>query len=375
MARTGKIAHLPQHIRTQLNTRLADGLAAKPILSWLNALPETKAILARSFDARPISEQNLSHWRSTGYQEWLAHQDILAHAKDLAAHRQELQTVAPGQSFTDHLAAAVAFRYGAILAAQGLALDDSAIDQLRALGKTCQAVVKLRRSDQNAARLKIETERWELTRPNLTAENDEKLKRRQRDALAAPIWAAAKAGENLEKFGDGPASRIGVEYLREIETCPDPANFESKVLTPENLEKAERHAAEMKKNPPVKQTDVQAAVEMLREMDKALDKNGELKPKSPRRRPRAARPKCRPAKPRSPHRGSRTKAGLPRRSRQAKAGRPVHHSFSEGGGVHKAHPTPTPPPPTEGILSTPAPATPPVTSPTPTEAPIKVNPT
>src|SRR5438094_278684 len=48
MTRTGKIARLPHTIREQLNRRLQDGELGKPILQWLNSLPEVKAL----FDAR-----------------------------------------------------------------------------------------------------------------------------------------------------------------------------------------------------------------------------------------------------------------------------------------------------------------------------------
>jgi hypothetical protein len=99
MARIGKIARLPRLIRSELNSRLQDGQEGKQIVLWLNSLPEVKALLAQSFDARPINEQNLSDWRQRGYEEWLARQDLFAQARQLAADWQELQSVAPGHSF------------------------------------------------------------------------------------------------------------------------------------------------------------------------------------------------------------------------------------------------------------------------------------
>jgi hypothetical protein len=286
MARNGKIARLSRQLRHQLNTRLADGAEGKDLLPWLNDLPEVKNLLAEKFEARPITDQNLSEWRHGGYAEWLAEENILAHVRDLAEHRHGLQSAAPGQSLADHLAAALAFRYASLLATSGLELDEAAIDQLRALAKTCQAVVKLRRSDQNAARLKIETERWELNRPNLTAKNDADLKRLQRDTLAAPILAAAKSAEHVQKFGAGPAARWAINYLREIETCPDPANFQSKTLTPEIVANLQHQAQQAAKTPPKKLPDVAAAHEMLWQIDQALDKHGNIKPpKKTKKRP------------------------------------------------------------------------------------------
>jgi hypothetical protein len=70
-ARTGKIARLPETIRTTLNERLADGHESSVILDWLNRQPETKAVLKAQFGGNPVSKQNLSVWRQGGFQEWI----------------------------------------------------------------------------------------------------------------------------------------------------------------------------------------------------------------------------------------------------------------------------------------------------------------
>ena len=72
MTRTGKIARLPREVRDQLNRRLCDGEPGSQLDIWLNALPESQAVLAREFAGRPISEQNLSEWKRGGYGDWLA---------------------------------------------------------------------------------------------------------------------------------------------------------------------------------------------------------------------------------------------------------------------------------------------------------------
>jgi hypothetical protein len=153
MARIGKIARLPGDIRSQLNSRLQNGAVGRQIIPWLNSLPEVKRVLAQQFAGRPISEQNLSKWRQGGYEEWLARRDVLPQVEELAANLQDIAAVTRGQSLTDHLAAAIGFRYAAILAAKGPELDEKSLVQLRALRPVCQAVVQLRRSDQLAAEL------------------------------------------------------------------------------------------------------------------------------------------------------------------------------------------------------------------------------
>jgi len=230
MARIGKIARLPGDIRSQLNSRLHEGLEGKSLLVWLNALPQVQEILAQSFDHRPVTEQNLSDWRQGGYQDWLAREDVLAHARAMAAGRHELQTLAPGQSFADHLAAAVGFQMAAVLAAHGSQLNDDALGQLRSLSHTCQAVAKLRRSEQDAARLQIETERWQRDREQRDDDRAQTLQQRQRDTLAAPFWAAVRKGQRAAQFGASEAVKVGLDFLEEIETCKDPAHFESKVI-------------------------------------------------------------------------------------------------------------------------------------------------
>jgi hypothetical protein len=72
MARIGKIARLNPAIRTQPSSRLAGGADGQHPLHCLNSLPPVRETLARPCDARSINQQNLSHWRSVGYHDWLA---------------------------------------------------------------------------------------------------------------------------------------------------------------------------------------------------------------------------------------------------------------------------------------------------------------
>ena len=97
MTRPGKIARLPHDLRAQINSRLQDGADGPRLLLWLNGLPQVREILARDFHARPVNQQNLSNWRLGGYQEWLAHQDLLALAVQLANRAHPRPAVAPGQ--------------------------------------------------------------------------------------------------------------------------------------------------------------------------------------------------------------------------------------------------------------------------------------
>jgi hypothetical protein len=110
----GKIARLPRIIRDELNSRLDDGEPGVRLVAWLNGLPDTQRVLATDFGGRPISEQNLSEWKAGGYHKWLARQDALSQARELAADAKEL-TTATDVKLTDHLATVLAARYATAL--------------------------------------------------------------------------------------------------------------------------------------------------------------------------------------------------------------------------------------------------------------------
>src|SRR5580658_2810733 len=68
---TGKISRLPEAVRLELNRRLQNSVPTREIVDWLNALPEVRAVLRAQFGGSPISEDNVSKWRKTGYAAWL----------------------------------------------------------------------------------------------------------------------------------------------------------------------------------------------------------------------------------------------------------------------------------------------------------------
>jgi hypothetical protein len=91
--RRGKIARLPRAIRETLNRRLSDGEMAHSLLIWLNAQPEVQSILTQQFEGRPITEQNLSEWRHSGYLDW---QQTEFFRESLTGLAEELQSLGLG---------------------------------------------------------------------------------------------------------------------------------------------------------------------------------------------------------------------------------------------------------------------------------------
>ena len=158
MTRNGKIARLSRTTRDELCRRLQDGEPGVRLVAWLNSLPDTQRVLATDFGGRPISEQNLCEWKAGGYRDWLARQETLSQARELAADAKELTAATDGK-LTDHLATVLAARYAAALAGWDGEVTEEFRRKLRTLRSLCQDIVELRRGDHSGARLNLEQER------------------------------------------------------------------------------------------------------------------------------------------------------------------------------------------------------------------------
>jgi hypothetical protein len=176
MTGKGKIARLPRGIRDQLNRRLDEGEAGNVLVCWLNELPEVKEVLGGQFGGRPINEQNLCEWKARGHREWLARQEALAHARELAADAKELGEATDGK-LTDHLATVLAARYAAALGGWDGEVTEEFRRKLRALRGLCQDIVELRRGDHSGARLSMERTRLERESEKTEEEVVEHFKR------------------------------------------------------------------------------------------------------------------------------------------------------------------------------------------------------
>jgi hypothetical protein len=84
MALLSKIARLPRHVREELNQRLDNGELGPIILPWLNGLSEVQKIIIEQFKGVPVSDQNLSTWRETGYARWQQGQERILKVRQMA---------------------------------------------------------------------------------------------------------------------------------------------------------------------------------------------------------------------------------------------------------------------------------------------------
>jgi hypothetical protein len=182
MQRKGKIARLPHALRVQINRRLSDNEDGAALLDWLNARPDTQALLARDFGGEPISKQNLYEWRQGGFLEWQTRQEILDEAGELAGDAGDL---------LDHLVNVLAGRYAAALAGWNGSDDEAFRAKLRILSRLTRDLVALRRSKHDAARLKMEQERFARMPDQERRENSQKPSRTAPKNPRAPFYQTA----------------------------------------------------------------------------------------------------------------------------------------------------------------------------------------
>jgi hypothetical protein len=122
-------------------------------------------------------------------------------------------------------------------------------------------------------------------------------------------------GDSIDKLGGGPGAVVGANLLREIESCPDPAHFESKIQASKTeaewksyFKKLEEERA---KRPPRAMKELQDALDLYHEMERGLRRRG-------------AKRKAGGAQPRSKARRRARKRVEPQsRRHKAKAPRPV----------------------------------------------------
>jgi hypothetical protein len=144
VARKGKVARLPADIRRELNVRLANGESGPTLLKWLNALPETKRLLAAEYDNEPISASNLSQWRQGGYQEYLAAQQSVDKIRTLAQFSMDLARASGGN---------LAEGPQAIAAGRLLEMIEGASEEN--LGKLVQAITSIRATELDSKKLSL----------------------------------------------------------------------------------------------------------------------------------------------------------------------------------------------------------------------------
>ena len=213
MSRTGKIARLPYQVRELLNTWLQNGVKGKIIVKLLNVLPAVKEVLKAEFGGRPINEQNLTHWKQGGYRDWLRKEEALAIISGVTCEAGEMQEKAGG-SITEPLALWASAQY-AVATKMLSAGKPNRKSYWKLLREFSEDVVKLRRGDQEAARLKLIERQIDLNERAEIAKND-----RNMNFIFEVLFSAARKDA---KVGAALDSLIEALQAAKIKTGPAPA--------------------------------------------------------------------------------------------------------------------------------------------------------
>lgn len=199
--RKGKIARLPKSIRDQVNVRLLNNETAGTILPWLNELPEVKAILAEHWKGEPISDQNLSAWRTGGFAEWMDRQEQLERTRSKAQHALDL-VKAGGPNLTDGMAAIIA---GDLLEEMENAVESDDKDLV------LRKFIQLRAGDHSRQSLAIQEKKLRLE------EQKHGLQLKKFQVLAVKKfmeWAQVPAAQNI--LNSGKSKEVQMDLLHEL---------------------------------------------------------------------------------------------------------------------------------------------------------------
>lgn len=221
MTNTGKIARLPKPIRDQLNQRLDDGQAAEDILPWLNHLPECKKVLAEKFDSRPITRQNLSQWKTAGYQTWLRVQQAREQVQSLVEQAKDLGNDEDGLIAKDGMT--LADRLGSLLVVQLLTalqqLDNIADPDQRwqRIKDISRELSRLRREDHHGRRVHLAGEQWDNKRTRQEEQDAKDRKEAESGRLIAWACSLFTTKDRIESCGGGEMGRRWADWFHRVE--------------------------------------------------------------------------------------------------------------------------------------------------------------
>jgi len=198
----GKIANLPDAIRDELNYRLTEGEEGIELVKWLNSKPEVLRVLRQRFDGKPISEQNLSQWRTHGYRQWHAYHNIVDSTNELT---DNAEGIAETGIDCDKLLLTLTASYADMIQRWITTPCEEMTYKLAVYKNITNGVIALRRAEIQKVRLEIERERLELLRE----------KRRDKSPSSSPA-----SNETASSPGSAPASRQSDSESRHAVPAP-----------------------------------------------------------------------------------------------------------------------------------------------------------
>jgi hypothetical protein len=204
--RRSKIARCSRVVREQLNRLLDDGKQGPEILAWLNGLPEVVTLIKDEWQGFAVSDNNLSQWFKTGFQDWLRDQAAI---EETAAKAELSLRIAK--------AAGVSMSEGVVAVAAGRIMTELETAEGGNLVKLAGGIARLRGTEQNASRIGIAQERNELHRERLA------LDKQRFERLAVGNFIDWAENEKAVEIATGEGTReVKMDQLMELMFGPRP---------------------------------------------------------------------------------------------------------------------------------------------------------
>ena len=183
-----KIGRLPFVLRNRVCEMIMDGATSAQVCAFVNGSPEFAA-LRRDTGCQPLNAQNVTDFRQAGYVRWRRDRQRTDNLRALAESANHIAAASGGNP------AAVGAR---ILAGRLIDMLESA-DDATALD-LADALVSLRKGENDAAKLELDRRRADLQRESLELEKDKF--RRQTCEMFLRWYADRKA----LAIADGPGT-------------------------------------------------------------------------------------------------------------------------------------------------------------------------
>jgi hypothetical protein len=221
MTRNGKIARLPREVRELLNRRLDNGELGTQLVDWLNSLPEVQAVLTKDFGGRPVTDGNVSEWKTGGYRDWQLQQQTLELVRHMEADAVELAQASKAR-LTDLLAQRLAARCVVLWQTLNQSSDMDEVDEQR-LRELCADLIALRKGDHSAERLNLERQRLEFEREQLRELRDDEFwtwAQQHRDEICKGYRTPEEKLEIVRRIIQGPPPDGNAGNEAEPTACP-----------------------------------------------------------------------------------------------------------------------------------------------------------
>jgi hypothetical protein len=233
MTRNGKIARLPATIREQINHRIENGHSGRDIVVWLNSLDEVKTALTPHFDNLEITDGNFSEWKLGGYRDWEARQWALAESQRVVEEAKEISEAGQG-ALADHLAT---WMLGQLVLATRRIMEKTEAGDTEGAWKLAHELgselVRLRRGDQNAQRLRLSQERMQLQRMKFENQREKLKEEIRKENPPTPILSDEEKDRQWRQiFGINPENYPMREKWNDPPVQEEPIPAAPEVPTP-----------------------------------------------------------------------------------------------------------------------------------------------